>query len=198
MASAPDHIMDAAWAPCSSSLPFPSSSSLSSFLPPLLFSPALYLCLEMGGALVQPPDVAQLRHLSSLLGTDTIVTLTSYWARFFFYSFIFLSLTPPPPPGTLFSSIPRSFLYTATAEQTPGTLWSKQPASCAVAPSVDSLSREQSVPLLLLCSVLFSSPWDRHSARWRVQCAGTMVGLLSPAGVLGSPQPAWEALSHVF
>lgn len=32
----------------------------------------------------------------------------------------------------------------------------------------------------------------------RVQCAGTMVGLLSPTGVLGSPQPAWEALSHVF
>ena len=109
MASAPDHIMDAAWAPCSSSLPFPSSSSLSSFLPPLLFSPALYLCLEMGGALVQPPDVAQLRHLSSLLGTDTIVTLTSYWARFFFYSFIFLSLTPPPPPALSSPLSPEAF-----------------------------------------------------------------------------------------
>lgn len=69
----------------------------------------------------------------------------------FLYLFL-LSLPTPGPPavvstGTHFSSIPRSFLYTATAKQTPGTLWSKQPASCAVAPSVDSLSREQSVPL---------------------------------------------------
>lgn len=56
MASAPNHMMDAARAPCISSLPvFPHPLSLSS-LPPALFSPALYLCLEMGCSLTQPPD----------------------------------------------------------------------------------------------------------------------------------------------
>lgn len=56
MASAPNHMMDAARAPCISSLPvFPHPLSLS-FLPPALFSPALYLCLETGCSLTQPPD----------------------------------------------------------------------------------------------------------------------------------------------
>lgn len=95
MASAPNRMMDAARAPCISSLPFP--PLILSHSP--LFSPALYLCLESGGSLVQPPDVVQLRHLSYLLGTDTIFTLTSYWARFFFHSssipLFYFHLVPP-------------------------------------------------------------------------------------------------------
>ena len=75
------------------------------------------------------------------------------------------------------------------------------PASCAIAPSVDSLSREQSVPLLR-CFVLPPAPWDPHSARMP-QSDGCNVleqwlGCFLQGGVLGSPQPAWEALSHVF
>lgn len=138
----------------------PHPLSLSFLSPPFVFTSSVSLFGSGRLSMFQPPDVVRLRHLSSLLGTDTVFILTSYWARFIFHSFILFSLIPPPavvPTGTLFS-IPRSFLYTATAKQTPGTLWSKQPASCAVAPSVDSLSREQSVPLLLLCAVLFSPP----------------------------------------
>lgn len=95
---------------------------------PLLCFHQLYISVWKWDAL--SPNhliIVWLHHLSSLLGTNTIFTLTSYWARFFFHSFILLSLSPPPHPavvstGTLFSPFPRSFLYTATAKQTPGTL----------------------------------------------------------------------------
>lgn len=130
MASAPNHMMDAARAPCISSLPFSPPHSLS----PL--SPALYVSVwEQGRGTLSPNYliVVRLYHLSSLLGSDTIFTLTSYWARFFFHSFCFFfpllplscTLSFPSPAvlstGTLLSPIPQSFLYTATAKQTPGT-----------------------------------------------------------------------------
>lgn len=169
MASAPNHMMDAAWAPCISSLPFPPSSSLT----PPVFTSSVSL---FGKGRLSGPTTWCCTAASSVLPSwhwhyiHTDIILGKVLFPFLFHSFILLSLSPPPPAvvstGTLFSSIPRSFLYTATAKQTPGTLWSKQPASCAVAPSVDSLRREQSVPLLLLCFVLFSPPWDLHSTRW--------------------------------
>lgn len=81
---------------------------------------------------------------------------------------------------------------------------------------MDRLSGEQSVPLLLLCRRVLVPPsplspplpstrphpegaaQHRDALVRRVQCAGTMVGLLTPGGVLGSPQPArQELLSRV-
>lgn len=97
MASAPNHMMDAAWAPCISSLPFFASSSLTLFPPP---SSVFTSSVSVFGSLIQPPDVVRLHHLSSLLGTDTIFTLTSYWPRYFFHSFIY-SFYPFPPPAPL-------------------------------------------------------------------------------------------------
>lgn len=89
MASAPNHMMDATWAPCVSSLPFSHSHSLSSLPSPL--SPALYVSVWKQGRTLLPNYliIVWLYHLSSLLGTDTIFTLTSYWARFFFLSLSF-------------------------------------------------------------------------------------------------------------
>lgn len=100
MASAPNHMMDAARAPCISSLPFSPPHSLS----PL--SPALYVSVwEQGRGTLSPNYliVVRLYHLSSLLGSDTIFTLTSYWARFFFHSFCFFF---PPLPSQLYPLFP--------------------------------------------------------------------------------------------
>lgn len=129
MASAPNQMMDATWAPCISSLPFSRPHTLSSLPSPL--SPALYVSVWKKGRTLSPNYliIVWLYHLSSLLGTDTIFTLTSYRARFFFYPFLLPSfsrtLSLPSPvvvsAGTLFSTIPLSFLYTTTAKQTPGT-----------------------------------------------------------------------------
>lgn len=134
MASAPHYMMDVAWAPCILSLPFFHPLSLSLLPPFSIISSCICLCLETGEdfSTLSPncPIIVWLYHLSSLLGTDTIFTLTSYWARFFFYPFLSLSLLvctlsfPSPSvvsTGTRFSSIPKSFLYTTTAKQTPGT-----------------------------------------------------------------------------
>lgn len=101
MASAPNHMMDAAWAPCISSLPFFPSSSL--FSPPSVFTSSI--SLFGNGMLSHPTTRSLLHHLSSLLGTNTIFTLTSYWARFFFHPFILLSLTPPRPHPLLLSPL---------------------------------------------------------------------------------------------
>lgn len=163
MASAPNHMMDAAWALIPSFPPLILSHSRPPA--PSVFTSSVSL-FGNGGSLVQPPDVVCLPFLA--------LTLYSHWhhigqGSFFIPLFSFHLVILPPCCGLhwhTLSSIPGSFLYTATAKQTPGTLWSKQPASCAVAPSVDSLSREQSVPLLLLCFVLFLHPWDLHSPRW--------------------------------
>lgn len=128
MASAPNHMMDAARAPCVSSLPvFPHPASLS-FLPPALFSPVLYLCLEKGCSLTQPPDHCMAASSvfpswhERYIHTDIILGKV-------LFPFLYFAFTQSPPStlpavvstGTLFSPIPRSFLYTATAKQTPGT-----------------------------------------------------------------------------
>lgn len=120
MASAPNHMMDAAWAPCISSLPFSPPHSLS----PL--SPALYVSVwEQGRGTLSPNYliVVWLYHLSSLLGSDTIFTLTSYWARFFFHSFLLFFFSPSAVPSLslplLFSPLAHSSPLSPRAFYTP-------------------------------------------------------------------------------
>lgn len=84
--------------PASHPFLFPLILAHSPFSPLLCFH-QLYISVWKWDAL--SPNhliIVWLHHLSSLLGTNTIFTLTSYWARFFFHSFILPSLSPPPLP----------------------------------------------------------------------------------------------------
>lgn len=141
MASAPNHMMDAAWVPCISSLPFSIPCSTLFTLPPFsIISSSICLCLEMGGL---EHSLAQLPYhcmaVSSVfpswhwhyIHTDIILGKVPFLSLSFPFSLLYTLSFPSPAvvsTGTLFSSIPLSIPYTATAKQTPGTFL-KQTAS---------------------------------------------------------------------
>lgn len=141
MASAPNHMMDAAWVPCISSLPFFLFLNHSLYSPSLLHYLRLYMSLfgYRGGlehSFAQLPDHCMA--VSSVfpswqwhyIHTDIILSRLPFFPLYLSFSPSCLVSFPSPAvvsARTLFSSIPKSILYTMTAKQTLGTL--KQTAS---------------------------------------------------------------------